>query len=88
MVQSKLEAEELTAFKGAPHTFEAESFVKLLKQLKTAQMPMSLPGYSRKTEDVVPDAFTIAGNVPILVVEGNYLLLDSSPWNEIADCST
>lgn len=85
MVQSKLEAEELTAFKGAPHTFEAESFVQLLKQLKPAHMPVSVPGYSRKIEDVVPDAFTIAGNVPILIVEGNYLLLDTSPWNEISD---
>ena len=47
-------------------------------------MPISVPGYSRKIEDVVPDAFSIAGNVPILIVEGNYLLLDSSPWNEIA----
>jgi len=84
MVQSKLEAEELTAFKGAPHTFEAESFVQLLKQLKPAHMPISVPGYSRKIEDVVPDAFSIAGNVPILIVEGNYLLLDSSPWSEIA----
>ncbi len=85
MVQSKLEAEELTAFKGAPHTFEAEGFVQLLKQLKPAHMPISVPGYSRKIEDVVPNAFTIAGNVPILIIEGNYLLLDASPWNEIPD---
>ena len=83
MMQSKLEAEELTAFKGAPHTFEAESFVQLLRTLKSAHQPVSIPGYSRKLHDVVPNAFTIAGNVPILVVEGNYLLLDSPPWDEI-----
>lgn len=85
MMQAKLEAEELTAFKGAPHTFEAESFVQLLKTLKAAKMPVSIPGYSRKIEDVVPNAFTIAGNVPILVVEGNYLLLDTPPWDEIEE---
>ncbi len=85
MKQAKLEAEELAAFKGAPHTFEAEAFVRLLKMLKYAKEPIAIPGYSRRIEDVVPNAFTIAGNVPILVVEGNYLLLDTSPWNEIAD---
>lgn len=85
MMQSKLEAEELHPLKGAPHTFEAESFVQLLKTLKSAKMPVSIPGYSRKLEDVVPNAFTIAGNVPILVVEGNYLLLDTPPWDEIED---
>ena len=59
--------------------------MQLLKKLKTAQQPVSVPGYSRKIEDVVPDAMTIAANVPILIVEGNYLLLDTPPWDEIAD---
>ena len=85
MKQAKLEAEELEAHKGAPHTFEAENFVQLLKTLKQARSPVSVPGYSRRLEDVVPNAFTIAGNVPILVVEGNYLMLDVEPWNEIPD---
>lgn len=85
MKQAKLEAEELVAHKGAPQTFEAKEFVTLLTKLKNAKMPVPVPGYSRRTEDVVPDAFTIAGNVPILVAEGNYLLLDREPWNKIID---
>lgn len=84
MKQSKLEAKELVAYKGAPQTFEAQAFVDLLKKLKSATTAIAVPGYSRKIEDVVPDAMTVAGNVPILVVEGNYLLLDVSPWNEIS----
>lgn len=84
MKQARLEAEELVAYKGAPQTFEAEAFVTLLKKLKTATTAMKVPGYSRRIEDVVPDAFTIAANVPILVAEGNYLLLDSDPWKQIA----
>lgn len=83
MMQAKLEAEELVAHKGAPHTFEGEAFVQLLKTLKITKGPVSVPGYSRRLEDVVPNAFTIAGNVPILVIEGNYLLLDAPPWDEI-----
>lgn len=85
MMQAKIEAEELVAFKGAPHTFEAESFVQLLRTLKAAKRPVSMPGYSRKLADVVPNAFAIAGNVPILLVEGNYLLLDTPPWDEIEE---
>lgn len=85
MKQAKLEAEELVAHKGAPQTFEAAEFIKLLTKLKKAKKPVAVPGYSRKTEDVVPDAFTIAANVPILVAEGNYLLLDREPWKEIID---
>lgn len=85
MKQAKLEAEELVAHKGAPQTFEAKEFVDLLNTLKDAKEPVPVPGYSRRIEDVVPDAFTIAGNVPILVAEGNYLLLDREPWKEITD---
>lgn len=83
MKQAKLEREELVAHKGAPQTFEASEFVSLLRKLKTARTAMKVPGYSRRIEDVVPDAFTIAANVPILVAEGNYLLLDRDPWREI-----
>jgi len=83
MKQTKLEREELVAFKGAPKTFEADAFVSLLEQLKFARQPVSVPAYSRRIEDVVPDAFSIDGNVPILIVEGNYLLLDTPPSDRI-----
>jgi len=83
MMQSKLEAEELVAHKGAPQTFEAREYILLLKHLRMATDPVSVPGYSRVKEEVVHDAFTIAANVPILITEGNYLLLESSPWHEI-----
>ena len=85
MKQAKLEREELVAHKGAPQTFEAQQFVDLLERLKTTSSAMSVPGYSRRIEDVVPDAFTISGSVPILVAEGNYLLLERPPWNKIKD---
>lgn len=71
------------AEKGAPHTFDGAGFVRFLHQIKAAREPVSVPSYSRRTEDIVPDAFTIAGNVPILVVEGNYLLLSSPPWHRV-----
>lgn len=69
--------------KGAPHTFDAEAFVTFVAQLKRAEAAVSGPSYSREIEDVVPDAFSIAANVPILVIEGNYLLLDDGAWTGV-----
>jgi pantothenate kinase len=80
MKHAKLEALGTVADKGAPHTFEAEAFANFLTALKAATEPMSGPGYSRKIEDVVEDAFTVEATTRLLVVEGNYLLLSSSPW--------
>lgn len=77
---AKLEAMGQTDYKGAPHTFEGAAFVSFLHRLKHATEPISGPGYSRKIEDTVEDAFTVLPSVRILVVEGNYLLLTEGPW--------
>jgi pantothenate kinase len=80
MRHAKLEAMGQVNFKGAPHTFEGAQFVNFLHHLKTAREPVSGPGYSRKIEDVVDNAFIVPAEVRILIVEGNYLLLTDGPW--------
>jgi pantothenate kinase len=75
-----LEAMGETERKGAPHTFEGAAFVNFLHRLKRATEPVSGPGYSRKIEDTVDDAFTVPPEARVLVVEGNYLLLTEGPW--------
>ncbi|WP_286721892.1 nucleoside/nucleotide kinase family protein [Devosia sp. 63-57] len=80
MKHAKIEAMGATDRKGAPHTFEGAAFVSFLHQLKHANSPVSGPGYSRKIEDTVDDAFTVPADVRVLVVEGNYLLLTEGPW--------
>lgn len=80
MRHAKLEAMGQVDYKGAPHTFEGADFVTFLHHLKAATDPVSGPGYSRKIEDVVEDAFTVGAEVKILIVEGNYLLLTEGPW--------
>ncbi len=83
MRHAKLEALGTVRDKGAAHTFEGGEFTEFLKRLKSADCAMSGPGYSRKIEDVVDDAFTVAPETKILVVEGNYLLLGSEPWDAV-----
>lgn len=83
MRHSKLAHLGLVRDKGAPHTFEGAAFVAFLAGLKTAKGPVSGPGYSRKIEDVVEDAFTVLAETQVLVTEGNYLLLAEAPWNGV-----
>ena len=83
MRHAKLEALGIVRDKGAAHTFEGAEFTEFLKRLKSAGGPVSGPGYSRKIEDVVEDAFTVAPETKILVVEGNYLLLGNAPWDVV-----
>jgi pantothenate kinase len=83
MRHSKLEALGTVKDKGAPHTFEGAEFVEFLRRLKAADRAMSGPGYSRKIEDVVDDAFTVGPETKVLVTEGNYLLLGESPWDAV-----
>jgi pantothenate kinase len=83
MRHAKLEALGIVRDKGAAHTFEGAEFTEFLKRLKSASGSVSGPGYSRKIEDVVEDAFTVAPETKILVVEGNYLLLGNAPWGAV-----
>src|SRR5439155_12404700 len=83
MRHKKLEALGTVKDKGAPHTFEGAAFAAYLGTLKAATGPVRGPSYSRQIEDVVDDAFTVAGNATILIVEGNYLLLANPPWDAV-----
>jgi pantothenate kinase len=80
MKHTKLEQVGTAADKGMPHTFEGAAFADFLAALKSATGPMNGPGYSRKIEDVVDDAFIVPATTRLLVVEGNYLLLATAPW--------
>jgi len=46
--------------------------------------PVLVPGFDREIEEPVPDAIAIGQESSTVVVEGNYLLLDSGGWEEIA----
>src|SRR5690606_24576006 len=83
MKHAKLEALGTAIEKGMPHTFEGAAFIDFLARLKAATGPVSGPGYSRKIEDVVEDAFTVPATTKLLVVEGNYLLLATAPWWQV-----
>jgi pantothenate kinase len=70
--------------KGAPETFDAAGFVGLLGRLRDASEPVVLaPAFARHLDAVISDAIAIPSSVPLVVTEGNYLLLDAAPWRDI-----
>lgn len=83
MAHAKLEALALVARKGAAETFEAEAFVGFVVQVLDADEPVAGPVYDRSIEDVVADAYEIAPETRVLVIEGNYLLLSEPPWDRL-----
>ncbi len=74
----------LTNVKGTPETFDAGSFVKLINRLHEFQnQSIMCPAYDRIIHDPVQNSITIKPCNRLIIVEGNYLLLNHSPWNII-----
>ena len=66
--------------KGAPDTFDAEGLAALLARIRTADGPVYAPIFDRSIEEPVAAGTVVPAGADIVVVEGNYLLLDDGPW--------
>lgn len=72
--------------KGAPDTFDAAGFVALLHRLReTDGEVVYAPHFDRAIEEAVAGAVPVEPDVPLVVVEGNYLLHDDGVWAHVAD---
>ena len=60
---------------GAPDTFDAAGYVALLRRLKGDEPVVYAPEFRREIEEPIAGAIAIAREVPLVVTEGNYLLL-------------
>jgi pantothenate kinase len=71
--------------KGAPDTFDAFGFIALLKRLRiqASDEVVYAPSYERSLEEGVAGAIAVQPSTQLIVVEGNYLLLSDSPWNQV-----
>jgi pantothenate kinase len=72
--------------KGAIDTFDAGGFVALLSRLRAADEPqVYAPTFRRDLEEPIAGAICVPRAVPLVVIEGNYLLVDQPPWAEVRD---
>jgi pantothenate kinase len=84
LAQAVLEGLGLTDVKGAPHTFDGYGFVALLRRLKESpDEQIWAPRFDRSIEDSIAASIGIAPSVTLVLTEGNYLLLDESPWTTV-----
>lgn len=65
---------------GAPDTFDTASLAKLLTLTRARQQPVAFPAFDRTIEEPVPEAITVNPDHELVIVEGNYLLLDTPEW--------
>ncbi|MGW3953526.1 nucleoside/nucleotide kinase family protein [Streptomyces sp. NPDC004752] len=67
--------------KGAPDTFDAAGYAALLRRLRepTAECVYA-PRFHRELEEAVAGAVPVPAETPLVITEGNYLLLDDGPW--------
>ncbi|RFU30152.1 hypothetical protein B7463_g6188, partial [Scytalidium lignicola] len=79
--------------RGAPFTFNAEAFIDLVKRLRQTpvtdtdnpSLSFHAPSFDHKIKDPIENDIYIPSSQRIIILEGNYLLLDEHPWNEIQD---
>jgi pantothenate kinase len=74
--------------KGAPDTFDVEGYVALLRRLRTQSVGSVIyaPAFDRRLEESIGSAVPVSAETPLVVTEGNYLLLDGGGWEAVRDC--
>jgi len=72
-----------TARKGAPDTFDTLGYVALLGRLRTSADVVYAPEFRRDLEEPIGSAIPVPPDVPLVVTEGNYLLLADGPWRHV-----
>ena len=78
-----LDARHLRARKGAPETFDADGFLALLRRLRTEKGDIATPVFDRTVDLSRGSARIIGHQQRLLIVEGNYLLLNRPVWREL-----
>ena len=70
--------------KGAPDTFDACGYVALLRRLRQqTEEVVYAPKFRRDLEEPIAASVAVSRQTPIVITEGNYLLLDTPPWSEV-----
>lgn len=76
---------------GAPDTFDVAAFIALLREIRAVAEsavpphPVLARGFDRSIEEPVPDAVSVDVRPgAVVLVEGNYLLLEEDGWAEAA----
>jgi pantothenate kinase len=75
LAQPELVRQGIRDVMGAPHTFDAAGYVALLRRLRAGGETVYAPEFRRSIEEPIAGAIAVPAEVPLVVTEGNYLLL-------------
>ncbi|MCO6184704.1 nucleoside/nucleotide kinase family protein [Rhizobium sp. L1K21] len=74
-------------WKGAPDTFDVGGLRSILHRLASGEeQNVAVPVFDRELEISRGSARLISDEARLIIVEGNYILLDEAPWDRLADC--
>ncbi|MFV0429771.1 MAG: nucleoside/nucleotide kinase family protein [Arachnia sp.] len=85
LAQAELERLGRADRKGAPDTFDADGFVALVHRLRHPGPTVYAPRFDRAAEEPIAGAIPVNPEHSIVLLEGNYLLLEQAPWQQIPD---
>lgn len=79
--------------RGAPFTFDADGLLNLIASLKAGpltgpdsdELVFTAPSFDHAVQDPVADDVRISSRSKVVVIEGNYTLLNERPWSKIAE---
>lgn len=85
LAQSVLVSLGLEDRKGAPETFDSAGFISLLRRLgsQSGDEVIYAPRFDRNLEEPVACALPIRPDTTVVIVEGNYILLDDPAWRPV-----
>src|SRR5580692_6254643 len=71
--------------KGAEDTYDSAGFVALLRRLREQRPDETVyaPLFRREIEEPIAGAIPVLPDVPHVITEGNYLLLDRGHWAKV-----
>lgn len=78
-----LEPLELVATKGAPETFDCDGLKHDLMRIRRAERSVAVPVFDRPLDLARGGGRLVTPQHRLIIVEGNYLLLDQAPWREL-----
>ncbi len=79
LAQAELVRLRLADRKGAPETFDRAGYAALLRRIHAGGETVYGPEFHRDIEEPVAGAIAVPAGTPLVVTEGNYLLL----WDEV-----
>jgi len=79
----QLDSAGIRHVKGAPATFDVGGLRSLIERLRAGESPVYAPEFDRTSDLSRNCAIKVSDSHKIVLLEGNYLLLNQAPWDAL-----